>query len=468
MHSPPDRRRNADALHPGSGLSIFGSVLQEIFYFKPQTIFVSVVFLCVIAYVLGEFMAFVIPRWGFLRFLNPGPFNQKEHAAITIMASAAAQAATSTEALATQELFYGGYPSRAAGVFVTLSSQLIGFGIAGLLRDVLVYPTKLLWPINLPIATLLESLHRDRSETKRRLRVFYIIFGVIFVWEAFPEYMFTVMTGVSVFCLADQNNLVFTNLFGGASGNEGLGFLSICFDWNYIAGLWSPLWYPLQTLVNQMIGIIGCYILFMGVYYGNIWRSYDFPFLSQELFNTTSNTTNYVVYNQTLILNDKFEIDHAKLAQEGIPWLTGSYIAYLITTNMGLTATFTHMLMWNFDDIKAGWMWAAPSNLKKLLKASTWKFWADQETPDERYNRLQNDPRLDPHYKLMLRNRYVEVPLWWWAAVALGSWIVGVACLYVMKVSNHSPLKLSVLDILQLTTPTSQPSHGGASSSPPP
>lgn len=180
------------------------------------------------------------------------------------MASAAAQAATSTEALAAQELFYGGYPSRAAGIFLTMSSQLIGFGIAGLLRDILVFPTKMLWPINLPVATLLETLHRDKVETKRRLKVFYILFAVIFVWEAFPEYIFTVLTGVSVFCLADQHNLVFTNLFGGASGNEGLGFLSLCFGWNYIAGLWSPLWYPLQTLVNQMIGIIGCYILFMG------------------------------------------------------------------------------------------------------------------------------------------------------------------------------------------------------------
>ena len=279
-------------------------MLQEIFYFKPQTIYVSVVFLCVIAYVLGEFMAYAIPQRGFLRYLNPGPFNQKEHAAITIMASAAAQAATSTEALAAQQLFYGGYPSRAAGVFITLSSQLIGYGIAGMLRDVLVYPTKMLWPINLPVATLLETLHRDKVETKRRLKVFYIIFAVIFVWEAFPEYIFTVLTGVSIFCLADQNNLVFTNLFGGASGNEGLGMLSICFDWNYIAGLWSPLWYPLQTLFNCMLGIIGCYIMFMGVYYGNLWRSLDFPFLSQELFDGASNGTSYVVWNQSLVLNE--------------------------------------------------------------------------------------------------------------------------------------------------------------------
>ena len=56
-----------------------GSVLQEIFYFKPQVIFVSVVFLCVLAYILGEAFAVVIPRKGVFRYLNPGPFNQKEH-----------------------------------------------------------------------------------------------------------------------------------------------------------------------------------------------------------------------------------------------------------------------------------------------------------------------------------------------------------------------------------------------------
>lgn len=410
-------------------------MLQEIFYFKPQVIYVSIVFLCVIAYILGEAMALVIPRRGIFRYLNPGPFNQKEHAAITIMASAASQSALSTEALAAQQLFYGGYPSRAAGIFITLASQLIGYGIAGMLRDVLVYPTRLLWPINLPVATLLETLHRDKKETKRRLKVFYIIFGCIFVWEAFPEYIFTVMTGVSIFCLADQHSLVFTNLFGGASGNEGLGFLSICFDWNYIAGLNSPMWYPLQTLFNQMLGIIGCYILFMGIYYGNVWRSMDFPFLSQEMFNgTSSNGTYFSVYNQSLILNDKFEIDSAALETAGIPYLTGTYIAYLITSNMGLTATLTHMLLWNWDDVKAGWLWASPSNLKRIIRSGNWKFWKNQETPEERTHRKQNDPTLDPHYKLMMRNLYKETPMWWWVMVVVCSWVVGIVCLYVMKV----------------------------------
>lgn len=131
----------------GSGLSIFASVLQEIFYFKPQTIFVSLVFLTVIAYVLGDAMAAAIPRKGVLRYLNPHEFTRKEHAAITIMASSAAMSALATEALSAQELFYGGYPSKAAGIFIVLSSQLLGFGVAGLLRDVIVHPVKMLWPM---------------------------------------------------------------------------------------------------------------------------------------------------------------------------------------------------------------------------------------------------------------------------------------------------------------------------------
>src|ERR1700712_1294830 len=132
----------------------------------------------------------------------------KEHASITLMASAASQSALATEALAAQELFYGGYPSKAAGIFIVITSQLIGFGIAGLLRQILVYPTHMLWPMNLPITSLLESLHKDKKVAKARLKIFYIVFFTFLVWEIFPEYIFTVLEGVSIFCLAHQNSYV--------------------------------------------------------------------------------------------------------------------------------------------------------------------------------------------------------------------------------------------------------------------
>jgi len=78
----------------GLGLSAFGAVLQEVFYFKPQVIYVSIMFLTVLSYALGEFMAICIPRWGPVgRFLNPGPFNKKEHAAAVLMSSAASVSA---------------------------------------------------------------------------------------------------------------------------------------------------------------------------------------------------------------------------------------------------------------------------------------------------------------------------------------------------------------------------------------
>jgi hypothetical protein len=91
------------------------------------------------------------------------------------------------------------------------------------------------------------------------------------------------------------------------------------------------------------------------------------------------------------------------------------------------------MLLWNFDDIKAGWSWASPSYLKQFTKASSWKFWANQESPEERNTRKQSDPKLDPHYKLMLRNMYYEVPHWWWGTIVVVCWVVALVCLYIMK-----------------------------------
>lgn len=166
-----------------------------------------------------------------------------------------------------------------------------------------------------------------------------------------------------------------------------------------------------------------------------MWDAQNFPFLSQSLFNATSTFTNYTIYDQTLILNDDFTINESKLAAEGVPYLTSSYIAYLITSNAGLTATLVHMLLWNWNDLKGAWSWAHPRNLSKLLDSKTWMFWRQTETPDERLARKIGDDNLDPHYKLMLRNKYKEVPLWWWAAVLIVSWVVGIVCLYSIKVS---------------------------------
>lgn len=415
----------------GAGLAIFAAVLQTIYYFKPQAIYVSIVFLTVIAYILGELMALAIPRIGPVgRFLNPGPFNAKEHVFVVVMASAGATSAVATEILAAQRLYYNMTPNPGAAVFLVIASQLLGYGIAGLLRGVLVQPSKMLWPINIPVNSLMETFHRDKSETARRIKVFLCVFFFMFFYEIIPEWIFPLLQGLSIFCLAQKHSLVFTNLFGGSSGNEGLGFLSISFDWQYIASLGSPLWVPLYTLTNNLIGYLLCIVLFLAVYYGDIWESQNFPFLSQLLFDPSSNSTSFVTYNLTAILTPQNEIDDAAVQVAGIPYLTGTYVAYLITTDMGITAAIVHMLLWNYDDIKAGWSWLTLANVKRLGTADFWLFWRNQEDPELHRQRVLADPAMDPHYKLMMQNGYKEVPQWWYGLVLLAAFAIGMGTIY--------------------------------------
>jgi len=61
----------------------------------------------------------------------------------------------------------------------------------------------------------------------------------MFIYEVIPLYIFPLLNGINIFCLASQRaseNVVnvFTNIFGGAGANEGLGLLSLSLDWQYI------------------------------------------------------------------------------------------------------------------------------------------------------------------------------------------------------------------------------------------
>ena len=186
---------------------------------------------------------------------------------------------------------------------------------------------------------------------------------------------------------------------------------------------------PLQTLINSYVGYLLCIVAFMGVYYGNIWRSQDFPFLSQLLYNQTSNSTYYVSYNQSLILNEKNEIDFKLLEKEGLPYIAGTYIVYILSSNMAMTASIVHMVLFNYDDVKTGWAFAHPSNIKKLFQRDTWVFW--QWDDEEQKRQDLSNPDLDPHYKLMLK--YKSVPQWWWLTILVLSFVVSMICVYALK-----------------------------------
>ena len=157
-------------------------------------------------------------------------------------------------------------------------------------------------PHQVSTANLFQALHYDNQMSSKRTRIFWGVFSVLFCYEIIPEcssflsfvpccnsrttsllsVIFPLLTGVSIICLADNSSSVVRNIFGGASNNEGLGLFEWCFDWNYITSscMYSPIW--LQ--INQDIGIMFTYILMGGLYYGNVWKGRQFPFMSQAIF----------------------------------------------------------------------------------------------------------------------------------------------------------------------------------------
>jgi OPT family oligopeptide transporter len=427
----------------GIGLSAFGGVLAEIYYFKPQTVLVSTMFLAIISYVLGMGMDAFTPRTGPFRWLNPHPFNKKENAFIVIMSSAAATAALGTEVLAVQRLFYNVTPNPAASIFLLFSSQLLGYGLAGLFRGSLLYPSKMLYPTMVPLVSMYDTLYKDHNTgaNRKKFKVFWIVFFAIFIWEVFPEYIFPLLTGFSIFCLADQNNAVFTNVFGGSNGNEGLGLLSICFDWQYISGGINPMTIPLKAQVSNFIGYVLCIVVFLGVYYRNVWNALALPFLSQELFYA-----NGTLYNQTLILNDQLEVDPVLLQEQGLPYYAASWVVQLLTTNLGMAATFTHLLLWNRDDLRLAWSWAFPSNIKRSLAHFNWKFWQESGMRN-----IDEEEETDPHYREMLK--YPDAPNSWYLVVLVIAIVMALVLIY--KTNSTLPwwgfviaLLLSVVSIV--------------------
>ncbi|KAG1756630.1 OPT oligopeptide transporter protein-domain-containing protein [Suillus paluster] len=403
----------------GLGLSAFGGSLAQIYYFKPQTILVSSMFLAIISYVIGFTMETFIPRLGLFRYLNPGPFNKKENAFIIIMSSAAANSALATEVLAVQRLYYNITPNAGSSIFLLFSSQLLGYGIGGMMRGILLYPSKMLYPGVLPLLSMFDALYRDGSEARRKLKVFYVVFAAIFIWEMFPEWIFPLLTGFSIFCLAAPNNAAVSRVFGGSNGNEGLGLLSLCFDWQYISGVINPMTIPLKAQLSSFIGYILCMVVFVAVFYTNIWESQNFPFLAQLLFYE-----NGTVYDQTLIMNSNYEVDPALVAEQGLPYYAGTWIINLLSTNLGLAATFTHLLLWNKDDLRAAWSWMNMDTLRSWRANFDWKFWKHSGKREVPIN-IEN---LDPHYREMLK--YPDAPNSWYLVTFVLSFVVGLVVIY--------------------------------------
>ena len=201
---------------------------------------------------MGKFLERVLPTTrfhtlGYTWTLNPGPFNIKEHVLITVMANVALSGTYVSDVIATQRIFYNQAVSGAYQLLLTLSTQLIGFSLGGLLRRFLVYPSSMIWPGALVNSALFNTLHRTYGKPDRHIsrhKFLAIAIACSFTWYFVPGFLWT---GLSVFnwvCWIAPNNVVVNTLFGTSTG---LGMGIFTFDWAMISFFGNPLIYPVRS-----------------------------------------------------------------------------------------------------------------------------------------------------------------------------------------------------------------------------
>jgi hypothetical protein len=269
-----------------------------------------------------------------ISFFNYNHWNLKEHAITAITATSASIAAPSSQVFAAQDIFYSLPLSPVTVIFSTISIGLFGYGICGILRPICVWHVDAVYWSSLPTVKVLQGLHWQSVKDNKPIRWFWIAFSCMFAYEFFPAYIFPWLNSVSIPCLAAMNATgskaaTLTNLFGGATNNEGLGLFTLSFDWQYITSFQSSL--PLKLQLHQTLGFGVCFIVMLAIYYSNAWDSKSLPFMSTRLL--TQEGKRYP--SASVFVNGV--LDKNALAKYGLPRLTGTFAYAMFMANAAVS-----------------------------------------------------------------------------------------------------------------------------------
>lgn len=367
------------------------SFVNQFFWYRQNALTLSPLVVQLLTFPIGKLMERVIPK---SRFFNPGPFNMKEHVLITVMANCSYSTAYAVDIITIQRLFYNQNLGWGGGILLIWTTQFIGYGMAGLLRPFLVYPSSMVWPSNLANISLFTSFHKNESNWSgpSRLRWFGYAFSAMFVYYWLPGYFFQVLTFFSWACWIKPDNLVLAQLTGSYNG---LGMLAVSFDWATITSyLGSPLVVPLFAIINIGVGFVFiAWIIVPALYYTNVWEAQKFPILTSGLFNAQGEA-----WNNSLVLTSEKILDPVLYEQYG-PLRMSSFFAFTYGIGFaGVTSILTHTALYHGRDI-----------INQFKNSRTQK----------------NE---DIHHKLM--RAYPEVPQWWYITIFVISFAVSFAVIY--------------------------------------
>ncbi|XP_010536755.1 PREDICTED: oligopeptide transporter 1-like [Tarenaya hassleriana] len=367
--------------------------VNQFFQLRTNVLSVTAVSVQIIALPLGKLMAgtlsrrrFGFPGTNWTWSLNPGPFSKKEHVLITIFASAGYSVAYATNIIIAVKVFYHQKLDALPAMLLVQTTQLLGYGWAGLFRKFLVDSPYMWWPSNLVQVSLFRVLHEKeekREGQRTRLQFFLLVFLAGFAYAIAPNYIFPSISAISVVCWIWKNSVTAHQI---GSGMNGLGIGSFGLDWSTVAMLGSPLAVPFFAILNIFVGFaIFIYIVLPILYWGNFYDAKKFPIYIQDVYDQTG-----AQFNTTHILNHStFDINLP--AYESYSKLYMSVVLALVygLSFGNLTATISHVAL--FDGKFIWEMWRKSSSAAK-------------------------DKFGDVHTRLMKKN-YKAVPQWWFTVI---------------------------------------------------
>ncbi|PKA59839.1 Oligopeptide transporter 3 [Apostasia shenzhenica] len=384
--------------------------LNTFFTYRTQPMMISEILMQIAVLPAGRFMSAALPnkevklfggRWRFN--LNPGPFNVKEHVIITIFASCGVSPgggdAYSVGAITVMKAYYKQSLSFLCCLIIVLTTQLIGYGWAGMLRKYLVDPAEMWWPANLAQVSLFRALHeKDKGKINgvSRMKFFLIFFTASFLYYALPGYLFPILTFFSWVCWVWPDSITAQQI---GSGYHGLGVGAFSFDWAGISAYHgSPLVTPWTSILNIAAGFVAFVYIIVPICYWklNAFEAGRFPIFSNQLFSADGRK-----YDTTKVLTPQYELNVPAYNSYGKLYLSPLFALSIGSGFARFTATLTHVALFHGRDI--------------------WR----------RSKAAAGAVEDDIHCKMM--KNYKEVPQWWFLILLCGSIFFSLVISFVYK-----------------------------------
>ncbi|EMG46131.1 Oligopeptide transporter, putative [Candida maltosa Xu316] len=387
------------------------AVINQFFSERQPSIGLGMSVVQVFLYPTGLLCEWILPKWKFKVWnytidLNPGPYTFKEQMLATIFCgvSNGTSYVSSNILMQKSELFYNNtWVDFGYQVLLTLSTNFLGFGLSGIMRQFAVYPTKAIWPSILPNLKLNKTLMSPEVKSKingwsiSSYNFFFITAGISFLYFWVPDYLFQALSTFNWITWIKPDNYDLAVVTGSVGG---LGLNPIpTFDWNIIGT--GNLYTPFYTTVQSYIGAVLGFFCILGLFYSNYKWTGFLPINSNRLFTNEGKP-----YSVSSIVNANSLFDEEKYNEVGPPFYSAANLVSYGAFFAIYPFHFVYEIVMNYKQMQE-----AVVSLYRGIK---------------NFRRSTYDGFDDPHSVMM--RAYPEVPEWAYLIILIVSLVLAILC----------------------------------------